>query len=477
MADLSGQTLGRYTLLARIGRGGMSSVYRASDADGGADVAIKVLILDPEEEESVVFFERFRREVEIIHNLHHLHILPLLDFDQTGEYMYFVMPLVKGGTLVELIKEALLTPQEAALWVEQIASALDYAHQLNVIHRDLKPSNVLIDIERQHAYLTDFGIAKLTNFTSNLTQTGNVIGTPAYMAPEQWRDDPLDGRTDVYGLAVMAYVMLTRRTPFESDSAHNMMYQHLNDPAPSPRAYEESIPESVAQVLLMALAKDSNDRYTSASEFALDFRRAADGDPTIAASAHEKTPPRYAPPPPPPTNIPQPVTPTEDFSTGAYGHIVPEQSSNFPYRILFGTMAAVMLIALVIGGGLLFALSNDNTNDAPSVNATEDSGDNTALDVPRIQLVAPSSPTEQQLGETTTIQFVIFDTQGVTAVALQDDAGNELERLAVESQTRYEAQFVYRPRVTGEHRLSLIAYRGEITSQPRLIVITVSEDE
>lgn len=479
MADLSGQRLGGYTLLERIGRGGMSSVYRAKHDEGTQEVALKVLVLDPQQEDSPVFLERFKQEVDIIHNLQHDNILPLLDYATHDEYMYFVMPLILGGTLVDIIKQNSVMQSEAvSYWLAQIAAALDYAHQRNVIHRDLKPSNVLIDAEHQHAFLTDFGIAKLTTFTSNLTQTGNVIGTPAYMAPEQWRDEPLDARTDVYGLGVMAYVMLTAHTPFESEKAHSMMYQHLNEEPPSPQVYIGSVPDSVAQVILMALAKNPQDRYPTAGVFADDFRKAVLGQPTLAATAKQKTP-RAQP------AVPA-VTPTIEMPSSdsfpappavlEYEHLRRKQRSSFPYPLLAAMTLGVTVLAVVIGAVIMLLLGVFDTDDsrpnsdAPTALPTADS----RLDVPRIRLDNPvESPAQMRLGETIDIRVVIFDANGITRVELQDENGGVIQGLDVANATRYDAQFTYRPRVTGEHRLAVVAYRGTIASDPRIVTIQV----
>jgi len=269
MSDpLISQTLGQYEIVSRLGKGGMATVYRARQVTMGRDVAIKVmsadLAADPE------FVARFEREAHVIARLEHPRILPVHDFGHQGELFYLVMRLIEGESLYYRLKRGPLPLKTAARFVGQIGEALDYAHAKGVIHRDLKPNNILID-QWDNLYLTDFGLAKMMASAQSLTQSGTVLGTPAYMAPEQWRGEPVDARCDVYALGIILYEMVAGRTPFEADTPFTLMYQHIHDAPPPLRETLPDLPAEVEAVILKALAKSADDRYQSAGEMARAF--------------------------------------------------------------------------------------------------------------------------------------------------------------------------------------------------------------
>lgn len=269
MSDpLISKTLGHYEIVGKLGKGGMATVYRARQLNMQRDVAIKVmstdLAADPE------FVARFEREAHVIARLEHPRILPVHDFGHEGELFYLVMRLVEGESLYYRLKRGPLPLKTAARYLTQIAEALDYAHAEGVIHRDLKPNNILID-QWDNLYLMDFGLAKIMAATQSLTQTGVVLGTPAYMAPELWRGEPIDARTDIYALGVILYEMVLGHTPFESDTPFTLMYKHINDPPPPPRKTMPDLPVEVEQVILKALAKDKDERFQSAGDLARAF--------------------------------------------------------------------------------------------------------------------------------------------------------------------------------------------------------------
>src|SRR5690349_2420347 len=210
MSDLVGQSLGQYEILDKIGAGGMATVFRANQRSIGREVALKV-ISQPgvRHQESI---DRFMREVEIIANMQHPHILPIYDFGEQDGYLYVVMGYLGAGTLTDRMKAGQIDLPEAARYVRQIASALEYAHSRGIIHRDIKPSNVLLDAQG-NSYVVDFGLAKATETESKLTGTA-ILGTPHYMAPEMVEPETITSSVDIYALGVTLFEMLAGQVPF-----------------------------------------------------------------------------------------------------------------------------------------------------------------------------------------------------------------------------------------------------------------------
>jgi len=280
MAGLIGQRLGQYEILGVLGEGGMATVYRAMRQVPRSEVAVKVIKTSAFTADTLgEFLRRFEREAETIASLSHPHILKLFDYGQQGDTVYLVMELLRGGSLAALIRQGTLTLEQTCAILDQIASALDYAHEQGVVHRDMKPQNVLLD-KQGNAILTDFGIAKITTVHTELTHSGVSMGTPSYMAPEQWRGLPLDGRADNYAFGIIAYEMLTGQTPFKADTPAAVMYQHLQEPPPSIGKFRKDVPPAAEKVIMRMLAKQPEQRYNSALEFAQAFRRALFGMPT-----------------------------------------------------------------------------------------------------------------------------------------------------------------------------------------------------
>jgi serine/threonine protein kinase len=274
MIDLSGEMLGQYELIEPIGKGGMATVYRAIQPSMGRTVAIKVIA--PELADEPEFLTRFEREARIIASLQHPNILEVHDFGRQGKLTYLVMRLMSGGNLKEELRAGIMDLDRIVQIVRQIASALDYAHERGIVHRDLKPSNVLLDDDGNVA-LTDFGIAKMVGghtLASDLTLAGEVMGTPKYMAPEQWRSEPIDGRADIYALGILTYQMLTGQVPFSAQTPHSLMYQHLDREPPSLHEIRPALPAALDPVIKKALAKDRNQRYQSAGILATELQHA-----------------------------------------------------------------------------------------------------------------------------------------------------------------------------------------------------------
>jgi len=269
MAEFIGRQIGDFRIEERIGEGAMATVYRAYQASVNRYVALKLIRLDENQGHGDEFRQRFAREAEMIARLEHIHILPVYSYGIQDNVAYLAMRWLRGGTLSDLMRQGLSPLEQVGRLFEQIASGLGYAHSQGVIHRDLKPSNIMLD-DAGNAYLTDFGLAKLVEGSADLTKSGNIVGTPAYMSPEQLRDEPLDRRTDVYSLGVILYQMVTGRLPFDVASSDiiSVIYQHLEKPPPPPRAIDPNIPPEVEAIILRALSKNREDRFESAEEMA-----------------------------------------------------------------------------------------------------------------------------------------------------------------------------------------------------------------
>jgi len=268
MTHLIGQSLGRYHILEQLGEGGMATVYKAYDTRLERNVAVKVIRKSAFGSEVIErILKRFDREAKALARLNHPNIVPVIDY---GEYVgapYLVMPYLSGGTLKLQLGEP--KPwREAVRTLLPIAQALEYAHRQGVIHRDVKPSNILITDSGQ-PMLTDFGIAKILegDEAETLTGTGMGMGTPEYMAPEQWTGGA-NQQADQYSLGVVLYEMLTGRKPYVADTPAALLLKHVNDPLPSPNTLIPGIPEKVERVLQTALAKDAGMRYPSMGELA-----------------------------------------------------------------------------------------------------------------------------------------------------------------------------------------------------------------
>jgi serine/threonine protein kinase len=264
MEDITvGRYFGSYRITEPIGEGGMASVYRAYQESVGRYVAIKVLSLGtPADKE---FIGRFQQEAKVLANLQHPNILPIHDFGEEDGYAYIVMPLIETGTLADKMKGAALDLNQAYKIIFQVGDALDYAHSQGLIHRDIKPSNILID-KRGNSMLTDFGIAKLVESSSEFTKTGGVLGTPAYMSPEQGTGQDLDHRSDIYSLGIVFFEMVTGKQPFEADTPIATIFKHVHDPPPNPSAYNKNVPREVADIITKALEKSPDSRFATIVE-------------------------------------------------------------------------------------------------------------------------------------------------------------------------------------------------------------------
>jgi serine/threonine protein kinase len=276
--SIIGQSLGKYKVVELIGHGGMASVYKGYQADIDRFVAIKVLPPHPGRDRA--FNERFRMEALTIARLQHPHILPLYDYGDQDDILYLVMALVQGGALSDRIRKGKMPLAEVDRTLSQIAPALDYAHRHGVVHRDIKPDNILIDGEG-YALLADFGIAKMVEGDANLTATGSLVGTPAYMSPEQAQGLSVEARSDIYSLGVVVYEMVTGRQPYMADTPMQIVMKHVSAPSPTLEEALGEAPLVLEEIMRRVLAKQPENRYPSAAMFAHDFSRAASGTLTL----------------------------------------------------------------------------------------------------------------------------------------------------------------------------------------------------
>ena len=319
---------GRYRIQRKLGAGGMADVYLAEDQELGRRVAIK--ILNSRHGNDDQFIERFRREAKNAAALNHPNIVSIYDRGEAEDTYYIAMEYLDGRTLKELIVGRGAAPINVAIeYARQILSALRFAHRHGIVHRDIKPHNVLVDGDGR-VKVTDFGIARAG--TSQMTETGSIVGTAQYLSPEQARGGEVDPRSDLYSLGVVLYELLTGKTPFEGETPVEIAMKHLSNTPQPPSKLRPDVPPELDMVVMRALAKNPNDRYQSADEMEGDLDRVARGarvapatvdtatqvmrTAAVVAAADATQATMIAPPPatssvPPPTMIED-----EDFDTG-----------------------------------------------------------------------------------------------------------------------------------------------------------------
>ncbi|MCI0712355.1 MAG: protein kinase [Chloroflexi bacterium] len=379
---LEGQLLGQYEIKKLLGAGGMGYVYTAYQPRLKRDVAIKVLpaefALDSE------YMERFEREAEIAASLEHPNIVPILDYGMDQGISFVVMRMLTGGTLADRLKQRhknsqpLPSLREIIELVNQLAGALDYAHQQGVIHRDIKPNNIMFD-SHGNAYIVDFGIARLLHATTQLTATGQTMGTPTYMSPEQWQGEAIGAAADQYSIAVVTYELLAGRPPFEAATPFAFMHKHVYEAPPPLDSIVKSLPAEMSVVLDRALSKQSEDRYPAVTDFAQALEGAAnqvmDNTRTGFFTYQVRQPTRPRPAGPSPTMLAD--TPTHITDNPSRG----KKRSRY-------LIPAFLVVLLLIAGGIFIALDNGDENDNPTSNTAgpTPTTDNTVF-------IAESSPT------------------------------------------------------------------------------------
>jgi len=337
---------GRYMIVRKLGAGGMADVYLAEDQELGRRVAIK--ILNGRHANDDQFIERFRREAKNAAALNHPNIVSIYDRGEAEDTYYIAMEYLDGRTLKELIVGHGQAPVRVAVeYARQILSALRFAHRHGIVHRDIKPHNVLVDREGR-VKVTDFGIARAG--TSQMTETGSIVGTAQYLSPEQARGGEVDQRSDLYSLGVVLYELLTGKTPFEGDTPVEIAMKHLSNTPQTPSELRSDIPPELDMVILRALAKDPDERYQSADEMEGDLDRVARGAPVAAATVDAATQVLSRPAVPagaataatmiaPPSRIPPPPVVEEEVHEEGGGRPI------WPWLLA----AAFVIVAIVAG--------------------------------------------------------------------------------------------------------------------------------
>ena len=339
MEDLTGKQLGQYRIIAPIGEGGMAAVYKAYQPSMDRFVALKVL---PQMYAAMKdFVKRFEQEAKVIAKLEHPNIVPVHDYGEADGYTYIAMRYVEGGTLLHRMQQAAIPDAQICSIVRQVSAALDYAHSKGILHRDLKPGNILMDAHGQ-CLLTDFGIAKILEDTGKFTVSGAFLGTPTYASPEQGQSRKLDNRSDVYSLGVILYEMVTGRPPFEAETPMAVILKHIQDPVPLPRSQGKDLPELVERVILKALEKEPEDRFSTAGELAQALEQGF-----CETDAGKTT-----------LLLPQKIDPEGEKPPSVLEGVPPASTgSRYPVWgcLIAGLLAACLLLGLSCGGYWLFS--------------------------------------------------------------------------------------------------------------------------
>lgn len=393
MAESMGRRLaGRYEVRSLIGRGGMAEVHLGFDTRLSRIVAIKELRSDLARDS--VFQARFRREAQSAASLNHPNIVAVYD---TGEEMvtgadgrgisvpYIVMEYVEGHTVKELLADGTPVPiDEAVQIITGVLSALEYSHAQHLVHRDIKPGNIMLTREGK-VKVMDFGIARaLSDSQATMTQTNAVVGTAQYLSPEQARGEQVDARSDLYSTGIVLFELLTGRPPFTGDSAVAVAYQHVQQLAPTPSSITPDVPEALDRVVLKALAKNREDRYSSAGSMLADLMRATRGGqvnaPSAAVWAQTTALPAQTAALPaqaaPTQTMPQgprftPVSSAAMTATSTLATLEPDtEDADPPKKKRTILIVGVILVALIIVGGVWWALTH--AQEAPATVAVPD---------------------------------------------------------------------------------------------------------
>jgi len=379
----AGDDFAGYRIERRLGRGGMGILYLA--VEPGLDRRVALKLIAPEAAAEEVFAKRFAEESRIAASIEHPNVVPIYSAGEERGVPYIAMRFVAGSDLGRRIdRGGKLDPAHAVALIAQVGNGLDAIHAAGLVHRDVKPANVLLSGEEghEHAYITDFGVARNVATQSGLTQTGRFVGTLDYVAPEQIAGGQVDARVDVYALGCLLFKLLTGRVPFPREGEAARLYAHLNDPPPAPSLYEPAVPMALDDVVIRAMSKAPEGRYPSAGDLGRAALAALSGAPvaiperTVATGAAATIEPRtMAPAPTEPTVESAPADPAPPATAETAAEVSPSiggKSSATPEpgrrRLVLGAglvgLAAIAIVAVVLassGGGGGGTASGDTT--------------------------------------------------------------------------------------------------------------------
>jgi serine/threonine-protein kinase len=314
-------TLGRYEILAELGQGAMGTVYKARDPLLDRIVAIKTVNLTLPKEEVAEYEARFYQEAKAAGQLSHPNIVTVYDIGKSEKLAYMAMELLEGRELRSMLASRVAIPVPQALDIAaQVGEGLQYAHERGIIHRDIKPANIMV-LTDGAVKITDFGIARMRN-NEVKTMTGMILGSPKYMSPEQVAGKRADPRSDIFSLGVVLYEMLTGTSPFVADNIHGVMYQTLNFNPPAPKTLNPELPDVLNFISAKALAKNLDDRYQRAKDFANDLREARAS--ILGEASNPSLIAAKLPDPAPFMKAPMPLTRQEDKRAAVTGIIEPQ---------------------------------------------------------------------------------------------------------------------------------------------------------
>lgn len=374
-SPLIGQVIdGRYEVRALIARGGMATVYEAIDVRLDRTVALK--IMHPHLAHDDAFVSRFEREAKAAARLTHGHVVAVYDQGADGDHVYLAMELVRGRTLRDILRQyGPLTPEQAMVFLDPVLEALDAAHAAGFVHRDIKPENVLVSDDGR-VKVADFGLARALSTGAHSITQGMIIGTVAYLSPEQVERGEADARSDLYAAGILMFEMITGHVPHEGESPLSVAYQHVNTDVPVPSSLRPGLPVEVDALVVKATRRDVGLRYQSAAEFLADERRVRallppprpfmDSRPTLVVTSGGPTPPptRRTTPPVPATAFPS------SSAAAPAAPATPADDSRSTHRRRRGPWVIVVVLVIVIGaalGGWLLATRVGSTISAPSV--------------------------------------------------------------------------------------------------------------